>query len=528
MLDDRRILRTFITNLSVVGRLLVASVVVAACADQPVEPPASDPLPPANDNLTQYHPPQDAHSRWDAPWWSMGDAELADSVEAAGGRVFIGFKEPGAVGGVDDRGQVLVSPPTAAAGMDSLRGLGVDIVRELIFLPAVVAVIEPEMVPVLRRIPLIDQLEPILPGEWVAQTTTWNVEQVDAPDAWAASTGSGVDLLIIDSGIDTGHVDLDPDVVQACDGSDGVDQLGHGTHVAGIAAAVDNTTDVVGVAHGVSLWTSKVGTFAPDADYIECAVQFARVNDLFAMNMSVSVASSPTLTDEIKGAYDEGHFLVAAAGNTNGGSVVYPAELAEVVAVTAVDSQNNQPSFAAVGDEIELSAPGVDVPSTCLGGGTCLKSGTSMASPHVAAAAAVLKGYESSWTNSEIRTRLQQTATDLGSSGRDDDFGYGLLQVQEALQLPPLTVSISGPTKIKPDATCTWESSVSNGSGPFTYEWKNDGFPVSDSASYTGGELAGSTDDAFPLRLEVMDANGAEGSDDIFVEEDPNAFECII
>lgn len=505
--------------------LLFPFLAATACRDSevplsPGETPAAQAMLRADpQDRPPYELPRDALSRWDAPWWTMGDAELADSIAAAGGRTFIGFKEADARGGVDDWGRVLVSDTTAAAGKAYLRSLGLTFQQESKLTPTVVTVIDPSLVSMLRANPLIDYVEPVLTGRYIAQDTTWNVRRVRAPEAWPSSTGSGVKLLIIDSGIPNDHPDLSPAVIQTCDGTNGLDQLGHGTHVSGIAAAVDNTEHVIGVSHGVTLWSSKVGTLAPSAEGVRCAVEFGRINGTFAMNMSVSITPLATLTDQIKGAYADGLFMAAAAGNTNGGAVTYPATLAEVVAVTATDINNNRAGFAAIGPEVELAAPGVSITSTSLpsgsactqGGLTGVCSGTSMASPHVAAAAAILKSFNAAWTNVDIRGRLQNSAVDLGAAGRDNEFGYGLLNVQGALN--PLTVSIDGPTFVYANQTETWTAVVSGGATPYAFQWYVDGVPAGNDQSLTMD--TGGTD--FELRVEVTDAAGTTKSDNLFV-----------
>ena len=250
--------------------------------------------------------PAGAPSRWDALWWTLSDEELADSIVANGGRVFIGFKEAGARGGVDDWGRVLVSGATVAAGKLYLRSLDLSLEEEYIFTPAVLTTIPRALVSVIRSHPLVDFLEPVTRIQLEAQDTTWNIRRVRAPEAWTSSSGSGVKLLVIDTGVPNDHPDLSPAVIQACDGSNGLDQNGHGTHVAGIAAAVNNSAHVIGVAHGVALWSSKV---AFTADDVVCAIQFGRVNQTFAINMSFRMDPSTHVTDEIKGAYGDGLFL---------------------------------------------------------------------------------------------------------------------------------------------------------------------------------------------------------------------------
>jgi subtilisin family serine protease len=405
----------------------------------------------------------------------MSDDELSRRIAEAGGRVFIGFKNPLELAGVDERGRALASPASIAAGKAHLRTVGVGLEFEFIDMPMVIARMPAARLAQLRRHPLIEYIEPIFPGTYTQQVTTWNVQRVNAPPAWAYSTGSGAKLLIADSGIETTHPDLAPAVVQSCETpiTDGRDQFGHGTSVSGVAAAVNNAIHIVGVAHGVALWSSKIGAFAPDPGYAACAVQFGRVNGVHAINLSIGVTPHTALTDQINAAYNQnGIVVVAAAGNTNGGAVSYPASLSSVIAVSATDINDNFASFSAMGAKVELAAPGASVTSTCLGGITCAVSGTSFAAPHVAAAAALLKAYNASWSNTEIRQRLGAGATDLGPAGRDVQFGYGLLNITGAITAPPaLYVSISGITTVKTPGGYTWTCNASGGVGGFTYQW---------------------------------------------------------
>ncbi|MGH9341195.1 MAG: S8 family serine peptidase, partial [Acidobacteriota bacterium] len=106
----------------------------------------------------------------------------------------------------------------------------------------VVAVIPQALVSRIRAHPLVDYLEPVGRVQFEAQDTTWNVRRVRAPEAWTSSSGSAVKLLVIDTGTPNDHSDLSPAVVQACDGSNGLDGNGHGTHVAGIASAATSSS----------------------------------------------------------------------------------------------------------------------------------------------------------------------------------------------------------------------------------------------------------------------------------------------
>jgi subtilisin len=456
------------------GFVLAAVAFAAACHDAGnLVGPEAGPLAGAGAVANVPAQAQEPFSRWDSPWWRMSDAELTQKVQEAGGQVFIGFKEPGARGGVDDQGRVLVSGATVASGKAQLRARGIEIEMEFEDMPMVVARIPAALVTALRATPHVDYVEPVTLGERLQQQTTWNVQRVEAPQAWALTNGrgQGQKVLIIDSGVSTSHPDLSPAVVQACDGSNGLDTYGHGTQVAGIVAAVDNTVGIIGVAPSVQLWSSKDGNSVPNAAYTACGVQFGRTNGTFAINISSSLTPTTALTDQIKAAYHQnGLIVVAAAGNNNGGAVTYPANMAEVIAVTATDINNVRGSFAAIGSALELSAPGVSVTTTCLGSNPyCPVSGTSFAAPHVAAAAAILKAHEPSWTNAQIRQRLKDHALYLGAWNH---YGAGLLRIHTAATAPPpLQVSISGPNSWSTGSNLSWTASASGGNGTYSYQW---------------------------------------------------------
>lgn len=152
-----------------------------------------------------------------------------------------------------------------------------------------------------------------------------------------------------------------------------------------------------------------------------------------------------------------------------------------------------------------------------------------MAAPHVAAAGALVKSVHSSWTNVQIRDRLQETARDLGSAGWDEFYGHGLLDLAAAVGLgDPPAVTISGPTRIQPGATCTWDANVTSGDPPFTYYWTGEVQPYGTTDPwYTGTKDSGQLADHFTLRVEVSNAAGSD-IDEIIVYEDPDARICII
>lgn len=146
--------------------------------------------------------------------------------------------------------------------------------------------------------------------------------------------------------------------------------------------------------------------------------------------MSLGTTSdSKILHDAVDKAYEQGILLVAASGNDgNGKPVNYPAAYSSVVAVSATNEKNQLASFSTTGDEVEFSAPGTNITSTYLNQYYATGSGTSQATPHAAAMFALLKQRNPAETNVQLRADMQKHIVDLGTAGRDQQFGYGLIQ----------------------------------------------------------------------------------------------------
>jgi len=274
---------------------------------------------------------------------------------------------------------------------------------------------------------------------------SWGVKRIGAGAVHAYNNkGTGIKISIIDTGINCIHPDLDGNCAGGHDfvNDDSVpaDDNGHGTHVAGIAGAEDNDLGVVGVAPEADLYALKVldaGGYGNWSDII-AALQWSVDEDVQVANLSLGSRINPggTVHDAFTAAYEEGLLIVAAAGNSGncrgvGDNVEYPARYDEVIAVAATDQNDQRPCFSSTGDQVELSAPGVNVNSTWLGSGYHVGTGTSMASPHVAGTAALViaSGITS---NVEVRRILRDTADDLGVTGKDNQFGYGLVDADEA------------------------------------------------------------------------------------------------
>lgn len=465
-------------------------------------------------------------SRYDTPWREMSDRQLKEVIAEANGHVIIGFKAPGARGGVSEDGTVLVSSSQVAEAKDRLQSeFGVSPRREYELIPAMTTVLDSSVVDELRVLAILDYIEPAIEGQRATpQDTTWNIEMVRAPSAWNSSDGFGAKLMIIDSGIDEHHDDLNAPVHANCvDQSPPYDENGHGTAVAGVASALDNSIDMIGAGHGADLWSVKDGDDLPQIEATTCGVEFGRNNDVQAINIS-SVFGSPStaLTDQINAAWSEGIVVVAAAGN-DGSSVGYPATLDNTIAVGAVTEDTIRWSASNTGPELDIVAPGVNAISTRLGGGTDSFDGTSVATPAVTAAAVAMKADDPSLSAYEVESRLYKTAVDLSHLGTTYEYGSGLLDIEAAVNYTPLSVDINGPSNVQPNASCYWSSTVSGGNSPYSYSWTKDGSDVGSESDITLDTGTSS----FTLKLDVTDVAGTTGSDEMNITVDSNAPQCV-
>jgi thermitase len=269
---------------------------------------------------------------------------------------------------------------------------------------------------------------------------------VEAPRAWDLGAGSAdIIIAILDSGINRDHPEFTGRVLAGYDfingDEDSADDHGHGTHVAGVAAAaLNNEQGIAGICPQCMLLPVKVldsgnkGTWGSVAAGIYYAVdQGARV-----INLSLGATiSSRTLEDAIS--YAEAHdvLVVASAGNAASTTPYYPAALPYVVAVGATNDSDEQWPLSNEGDHLDLSAPGYRIYSTYYNleqnGGYTLMSGTSMAAPFVAGLVGLLASSNPTWSGAEIYDTMTATADDLGEPDKDPVYGYGRVNVYQAL-----------------------------------------------------------------------------------------------
>ncbi len=439
--------------------------------------------------------------------------------------------------------------------LNILKNYDVEITYEFSTFPAVNAYIPEGLVEVIANIPFVKTVEIATEVYLLEDTLDWGVDRVDADIVWGGSdgaldvttsiAGSGVKVAVIDTGIDYTHPDLAAayaggyDFVN--DDNDPLDDQGHGTHVAGTIAAQDDEPNalagsLIGTAPKVSIYAVKVldNRGSGSSADVAAGIDWAAANGMQIASLSLG-SSSPSTTIQIAGenAYAAGVLLVAASGN-DGAEVGYPAAFPEFIAVGATDINDQIADFSNFGPELEISAPGVDITSTTptykVGNGIFAPalnydtwSGTSMATPHVSGVAALVFSADPSLTNVDVRSILQNSAEDLGAPGKDDYYGYGLVDAEAAVALatggggsindttPPaqvtgLTASVISSSQIDLAWDANSESDLSH------YNVYRDGVliaqPTTNSFSDTG--LSAST--TYTYEVSAVDTSSNEGT----------------
>ena len=286
----------------------------------------------------------------------------------------------------------------------------------------------------------IKSIEPDYNVHSQSDDVPWGIENIHATNVQNSGLyGNGVKVAVFDTGISP-HQDLSLNSgISFVEGvTSTIDDNGHGTHVAGTIAAQINQKGILGAAPGVQLYPVKVLNSNGSGSYssIISAIDWAVDNNINIINMSFgSTSYSVALESAIKLAYDNNILIVASAGNNGvqqGDSMTYPAKFKEVIAVGAVDEQNNRASFSSAGTEMDLVAPGVNIYSTQKDGTYGIKSGTSMAAPHVAGVAALLWSKNLKLSNSTISGLLDLSALDIGDA---TIYGNGLVDASYALEI---------------------------------------------------------------------------------------------
>jgi len=302
----------------------------------------------------------------------------------------------------------------------------------------------------------------------------WNMVKVQAPQAWEVTTGSSsINIAILDTGVDQDHPDLASKIISNVNfsGSNTTDDIhGHGTHVAGIAAAsTNNGLGVAGLGYDTTIMNVKVLSDTGSGTYsgLAAGIVWAADNGAEIINMSLGgSAPSSTLEDAVNYAWSKGVVVVAAAGNSGNDLAWYPAYYANSIAIAATGANDALASWSNYGDWVDVAAPGASIYSTVKGGSYWYMSGTSMAAPHVAGLAALVFTTVSDTDgdgklNDEVRSRIEATCDDIGVSG----IGYGRINAAQAVGdvAPVVPGTITGTITDADDGSAVASATVTDG-----------------------------------------------------------------
>jgi subtilisin family serine protease len=326
---------------------------------------------------------------------------------------------------VDDAGRPSIEPVPLADAVDVALATAESL--------DVVAIEPPSYAKALETAPPPEPSDPDFDRQWAMFAFPFSA-------LWQCGRGAGITVAVVDSGVQAEHPDLAGRVRPGAaivngavqNGAGDNDVNGHGTHVAGIVGAGENGVGVVGVAPQVTILPVRVldatGS-GPNSD-IGKGITWAVDHGAKVINVSIgSGTKSASVTTAVGYAVNHGVSVVAAAGNGGlmGNPPRYPAALPEVIAVGALDQNCDIASYSTNGNYVDVVAPGTDIWSTKLPSTWGSNSGTSMASPHVAALAALIIDARGSVSPGNMLRRLTSTATDAGPPGFDPAYGFGCI-----------------------------------------------------------------------------------------------------
>lgn len=310
-------------------------------------------------------------------------------------------------------------------------------------------------------------------------STAWQFERIGAGATWNQINNSDpVVVAVIDTGLNTAHPDIVGNTVAGYDYVDNTttvkDLAGHGTAVSGcIAATANNGIGIAGIAGTANIKIAPYragGTYEGDTNLSIaniCAALYDAANrsDVKVINMSFcTYDASIALETAVADAASAGKVLIAASGNQgkigniDAGKYAYPASYDHVISVGATTNTDTIASYSQHNDQVDLCAPGDAVYTTSFTGDYKSVSGTSFSSPVVAGACAVLMAADSTLTSAKVESVLKNTAADFGTAGKDDYYGYGIIQLDKALAALPNTSSITYRTQIQNVGWQNWKA----------------------------------------------------------------------
>jgi subtilisin family serine protease len=282
----------------------------------------------------------------------------------------------------------------------------------------------------------------------LSQTQCWSIRETKIPATWGITKGEGMKAVVIDTGHPL-HIDIGDNAIEGKNfikDEDIYDKNGHQTHVTGIICAKDNFIGAVGVAPEAKSISVKglsddgSGEFQSIIDALKYAVEVEP--DVVSMSLG-SPVSNAEMHEQIKKLYDKNIPVICAAGNSGPRGVDYPAAYPETIAVAAFDKRGRIGDFSAIGNKVDYAAPGVDIFSTWLNNKYAKLSGTSMACPYITGVVLLLlskhrkqfieTGKNDCVTVEQIREHLLKYTIDKGYVGKDNYWGYGVIDVEKLI-----------------------------------------------------------------------------------------------
>ncbi|HEX2202777.1 MAG TPA: S8 family serine peptidase [Longimicrobium sp.] len=480
------------------------------------------------------------------------DAFLAE-VREGGDIVTVGFRPEGSERGVSARGASLVPRAAALQHRAYVERLAQEVIFRFDAIPAItVRLKDPADALRLRKLPWVDYVAPntrlLTPDQAEGtlspsdagcaplsspQTLGWNVTRIRADQVWAQHgvRGSLGELYMLDDAIDVDGslTEFTPNNNGSSVGVSGVPYNqytgSHGTLVLSVAVARDNGVGMIGVAPSATYNYANVSTQGATTGWETASAWAINANPagtkVITMSLSTKITSSSppssftALLDAIRNAYyQRGQIIVASTGNQEASNLyAYPARWSEVVGVGGSNFSDGWVHNNYAPGNVEVAAPSVSVPVVCKNGdmvGT--NSGTSFATPAVAAAFMLLHEKHPYESNAQLRARLRNTAVPMGNTQKS---GSGRIDVLAAINyVHPPVVDLVGPGYITQAGYYTWDAMASGGNGSYTYQW----YWTNDNVNWTpmgnGSSLSMyiNYNDYFTLRVDVT-SNGVTGTD---------------
>jgi subtilisin len=277
----------------------------------------------------------------------------------------------------------------------------------------------------------------------------WGIKKIQADQAWKITKGAGVKVAFMDTGVALNHPDLKAGIKGGINilnpSKPPNDDNGHGTHVAGIIGARQNSIGVTGVAPEADLYAVKTFDSNGEANLSDIVdgLQWCLDQNIILVNLSFGMLKDHRLLGTmVRKATAGGLIMVCAAGNEGrgkqGDTVLYPARYPETIAVSASNTDDTIADFSSKGPQVDYIAPGADILSTTLKGRYSTLSGTSFAAPHVTGVLALMLGYgntpyaRKAVAPEVLRSVMTKTSQKLSSLNRDEQ-GNGLVNAMQAV-----------------------------------------------------------------------------------------------